>query len=325
MGDGSITLQENSAITLEDLLAKRVDLVAKAGGFLLLLLYGLGYITTSLHFARLGMPLANPFRPRVAAAGAIYLILSAPFLWLSWRLFSSLHETPRARQYYAALASTAALFFSMCAGISVVASPLFTLESRSTAKQSFAYISLCVVAGLLSPKSIRQIAPSWRDKHPLLSLSTSAVVLILLVLCCIGTPYFAPDGFGVRRVALWFFGVGTIPWGFLKISRYADQSIQKNWALVAIQLLLFLGVFPVAIYPHIKAEWGGGQNVEATVFFSNNAVILPGRTLKVRLLDENEYGVYYCTDSCDQPVFSSRESISSIVFAKGMVNVPHQR
>ncbi len=307
--------------TTEDSFAKRVDSVAKVSSLILLLLYGIGYFTTSLYFAHLGIPLASPFRPKVIAAGFIYVVLSAPFLWLSLKLFSPLNLMDSARQHYAALISTAALFFFMCAIASMLASPIFNLTSAPTSKQSLTYISLCVLAGMMSPRSAKRILSSWQDKHPLLSSLASAVLLLMVVSCVLASPYFAPAGFGVRKVALWFFAVGILPWGLVKRSRFADQSTEPNWAIVSIQLLIMAGMFPVTIYPHVKAEWGGGQPVDATILFSRNSGLHQNSLLKVKIISEDEYGFYYCQNACEQSTFSPRESVAAVIYAKNSARV----
>jgi hypothetical protein len=56
--------------------------------------------------------------------------------------------------------------------------------------------------------------------------------------------------------------------------------------LAFVSVLAFAGFY----YPYIKPSWGGGAASPATIYFTKDSPILPGRNVSAKIIDETDSG-----------------------------------
>ena len=83
---------------------------SKATGLGILIIYGIGFLTISIHNSTFGFAEVNPLRPHIFAAGALFLLLTIPQALSAIKLYShELELSPEARFSRALVASLSVL------------------------------------------------------------------------------------------------------------------------------------------------------------------------------------------------------------------------
>ena len=151
--------------------------------------------------------------------------------------------------------STVLLGLSLLSSISGILFSFNYGQSQSHFKVVF-YCGL----GLLQLTMFIGAAPQFIDKaRQKKALMAFFFCILVAALVCLFVGSVPPIGsLGMSNLALWFFGAGV--WSKMVISEWRNP--EKGWRLHrAAGLFAFMAViqsFSIYIYPHIKAEWGGG-------------------------------------------------------------------
>jgi hypothetical protein len=73
--------------------------------------------------------------------------------------------------------------------------------------------------------------------------------------------------------------------------------------------------FATIIFPHIKAEWGGGAPTQVIFYMSHVSNVMPDGQLSASLLDESDAGFYVVLKDRRDAIFLPRTAIASIVYS----------
>lgn len=268
------------------------------------LLYCCGYFVCSVSSLSWGFYQVAPFRPRIASAGAWFILfLVVPLAAMAFQQ----KEKPAgwvtgaaSFQFYAIWGiglgfGTASLFEST---ILIVPHAFF---------DPFAvFVGYCVILAIRS-KERTATTISW----------AIAIVSVLYVAGSGFYDLFKYQVVTVSAVFLWYLLVGS-SFGFIfnqLRGRSALDNLTRSVPLIVSQLLLALSYFGSVYYPHIKATWGGGAPVPVTILFAKESPILPEQYLSTRLLDESEAGLYIAGKGEKSASFIPRIEIASITYS----------
>ena len=80
-------------------------------------------------------------------------------------------------------------------------------------------------------------------------------------------------------------------------------------------VLLMIAGFATQIYPHIKAEWGGGVPISVTFYMSKDARLFQNAQLHLDLLDESESGYYAVARPGGRAIFFPRSAVGLIFYS----------
>jgi hypothetical protein len=149
------------------------------------------------------------------------------------------------------------------------------------------------------------------DGHPI----PAAAVSLLLVVGMIVFGIVVNPNFSTQYLGWWFFAVGIFALLHEDAVRYEKNRREKDWVMSAMVALFGLYVFPLVIYPHIKASWGGGSPVPVVIYLSNDSRILPGQQLSAELLEESDGGLYVAQTGEQQALFIPRTQVSAVYFS----------
>ena len=246
-----------------------------------LLLYCCGYFVVSVSSLGWGFSEAAPFRPKIASAGAWFILfLVVPLAAIIFQQKKELDNRTSAAESYQVYAMWGI-------GLGFGAASLFESTIQLAARVMLS--PLLLVAGYIIIRAI-----SGKGK---VASTIRWAVSIASVLFVAGSGFYdllMHHLVTVSAVFLWYLVVGFVSNFTFKMFRGRDTL--ANLATVApylvSNLLLAISTFGSVYYPHIKASWGGGTPVPVTIMFAKESPILPGQYLCTQLLDESEAGLY---------------------------------
>ena len=295
---GEPSEKRNSLVSLASL----ADPLSKSVAALAIALYASGFLIISLHHSRYGFVSTDPFRPRILAAGAWFLFMTAIPVFGVTRLRGT-----TALKSWVSLAEFSYPYYFGCLFLSVLATPFFSFSGNSqwpapAPTRWYWSVATLVFWGLLFALK------EWKKS----SVIVSAVASVLLVLFYLQYPVrdlLAGHRFEQNAIVLWFVGVWAVTVFEAKIRPRAG-----DWEKTAFLVLGALFVFALFYYPHIKSSWGGGTPVSATIYFGKDSVVKPNQPVSAQLIEESDQGFYIVAPNEQRAVFVPRNSVSLIYF-----------
>jgi len=274
-----------------------------------LLVYAVGFLITSLYCIDFGFSPVNPFRARVASAGAWFgiLVLVPMFVgrlvlrrhiamqveakpWQKWSVFGfSLY-----------LASYSAAF---------LLSPGFQIRERLRTSIIPFGVAIGVTVLVAGP-----IYKWWKKRT--LSVVILLLTLVVLLQIHLVRAMTQGSGFTVDALMLWLFLVAIA-----SVTDLHDFPTNFGWhtdwhATVGLALIL-LTVFASHVYPNIKASWGGGETLPVTLYLNGNAPVMPNQRWHVQLIEESDNGYYVLNKGEKRAVFIPRSAVALVYFSDG--------
>lgn len=268
------------------------------------LLYCCGYFVCSVSSLSWGFYQVAPFRPKIASAGAWFILfLGVPLAALAFQK----KEKPTGW-----VTGAASFQFYAIWGIGLGYGTASLFESTIQIGPHAFFSPLVVVVGYSVILVIRT------EKKTATTISWAIAML--------SVSYVAGCGFydlsryhlvTASAVFLWYLIVG-FAFSFM-LRQFRDRSVLEHLTrsvpFIVSQSLAALSVFGSVYYPHIKATWGGGAPVPVTILFTKESQILPGQYLSIRLLDESESGLYIAGKGEKSASFIPRSEIASITYS----------
>jgi hypothetical protein len=290
----------------------KVDVISKLATTGILFVYAVGFLITSLYCNDFGFTSVNPFRARVASAGAWFGILMLVPMFVG-RLVLRRHIAQRVEakpwQQWSILAF--ALYIASY-------SAAFLLSSAFQIREAFraSVIPFAVAFGMV----VVVIGPvyKWWRKRALAAVITFLTLAILLQINLVRalTP---ARGFTVDALVLWVFVVALAAITDL-YDFPANLGWHTDWYAIVGVVLILVTVFASHIYPSIKASWGGGETLPVTLYLSGNAPVMPGQRWHVQLVEESENGYYVLSKGEKKAVFIPRLAVALVYFSDAQPN-----
>jgi hypothetical protein len=293
-----------------------LETATKAIAVLLVSTYIFGFLIVSLRNASHGFFEVNPLRPRILAAGLLFLFMTLLPALFANRLYSHSLELSPEQRFSRAIAATytyyaACFVMTFMFSDSLLALPLpSTLTIHVTQLRSWLLIT-SMIAGFLF--TFYGLGFAWRKfrTHPMQAgLFAGLGVLVLLAMNLLLVGRARPFA-----ITMWLFGVGVVSAGLNDDLR----DPQKRKELDPIWLLglgiILLTTFTDVVYPQFKFSWGGGSPIPVVVYFSRDSRLLPGQQLDADILDESDSGFYIVQRSQTQAIFVPRGAVATIYFS----------
>jgi hypothetical protein len=288
-------------------LAPFADSLSKGVAALAIAMYVCGFLTLSLHHANYGFVGTNPFRPRILAAGAWFMFLTAIPVAVATRY--------KQRPWISIVGSLGFVLFLFYGFSNVLFYLLFDLGHPPfpTPYHHWSYWVLgagTVVAAVLYTSATR----SGRTTAKLLAAISAAYVLFLIGLRLRG--YLIMRDFESGDLALWFFGIFVITVFELKTNP-GDYSGDRIKGLGTDLFLIFavLFVFGHYYYPHIKSSWGGGAPVAVTIYFTKDSAVKPSQSVSAQLVEESDEGFYIVGQGETSALYVPRNAVALVYFS----------
>lgn len=288
-------------------LPELLDALSKGTVVTLIVIYGCGFLIVSLHNASYGVSEVSPLKPKILAAGTLFLLLTLIPIILARRLLPQVEDLGT-RQAIAKATVAAAGYLIAC---SILAGSISILTAQATASShgwSF-YIPFliggAIFVGLIE---MRKYASRTYEQQP---VKTAVIIGVIIVFYLGFSIYSAVKGTpGV--LTLWFFGVGVF--GVLVEVNIRKQT-EYDWTKVLGVVVSALAIFSTLVYPRLNASWGGGSPTPVILYFSGESRILPGQQLEANLLDESDTGIYVVKKDERQAIFIPHAAVSALYFS----------
>lgn len=258
-----------------------VDLLARVSAFsatIALIVYILGFIVTSLHYASFGVPQSNPLKPQVVAAGVwTILLLGIPVL-LSYRTRpagTSLESFVKALTYNC---------FLLWMFISLISQAIAFEKDR---RGAFEYL----LPGSLLLAYLLQKAGSKVSARIATALSWAALATV-----CGACIYSATVPHSAASVLVWLLLWGGFGSFYLDTVKTGVGNPEYYLFVIASMFLTVITLFSFGLYPRIYYTSGGGKPMSALICFSKQSDILAGQQVRANLLEQTDSG-YYITEA----------------------------
>jgi hypothetical protein len=293
-----------------------LETASRLGALSIAVIYAAGFLIITLHDSQFGIVEFSPFRPRIFSAGALFaLLLAVPVLAVS-RAFhffglrsataASIRVRPENVKYLRL--SVAIEFYFVCFGLwfpSLVLFPPGYIEIKP-----WGLTLLLVVAAFIA---LAMVAQQQRfDSHPLSSTILSflcATALVVVAFLFWSRSYF--------WLSIWYYfvAIATVYLHGVFESPEKRKGLEREKAILYCVTVIL--AFATGIYGRISPSFGGGSPLPAVLHLATEAPISSSRSVRVLLVDENDYG-YYVLKPGDQSTayFLRRDLVSSIEFEK---------
>ena len=285
-----------------------VDLIAKAAIVLAAVIYGCGFLVVSLHRHSYGLAEPNPLRPKVLAAGILFLVFAAlPIVIFieAKRFRSPSPDCPRYRRTIGA-----ALDFYTLVSFSLGYFLKLIFEIPPLSEPSGPSTGTITLAIALSATIV--FADKW-ERFPHWLVLPASLASCGLLMFCGGRDLFLYHHQSPASIALWFMVIS----GLISLEmRARSWKLQLgNWPQSLGLSLTALAMFSTIYYPQIQTSWGGGAPIPAIIYFAKDSPLLPNRNISARILDETDGGYYMIGGNDKKATFIPRSEVAMVYYS----------
>lgn len=294
-----------------------LELLSKGWVFLLAAIYASGYIVVSIYHASLGLNEINPLRPKIAAAGLLFLALGlgANYIQRHVDAFfkdSSSYESESQRRILSAFGGALGMYCLDLIGATAVT---LLMRFDMASNNGGLFYALWMLGILLSVMSV-----SARKSRPrLLRFSTHwsfTLVCILVLMALTGMSAPLHGELGLRQFALY---IATVQLAIIMATNFHvifGPWAEGNWSILTAAMLLPLLLFGIWVYPHTKAAFGGGEPTTAEISVLPTSGSGTPTTVSVKLVDESDAGFYVIEANDSRVLYIPRNLVMSVRFDK---------
>jgi hypothetical protein len=296
-------------------LSESLDALSKSIVIAVFAIFIFGFLIVAVHNAEYGFSETNPLKPKIVAAGTLFMLFCIFPAAAAKSIFSHnlLQLAPEQRFSRAILASVS--YLVACTVSAVILGPLYDFRPSKPLAPTPWWANLVAVVATMAILSAfgAVMAFGWKhyEKHPMkVAACAGAFAMLWLIFF-----YFDARQEIVPAVALWFFAIGV--WSELIRHILSDPQKREKFAIQEglLPVVLALTLFSTVLYPRIKTSWGGGSATPVVVYFSRESRILPGQQLECDLLDESDSGIYIAkAGETRRAIFIPRIAISALYF-----------
>jgi len=290
-------------------IGKIIDLMVKAAVVLAAVIYGCGFLVISIHQFRYGIAEMNPLRPRVLAAGIWFLFFAAiPFVLVIEGNAIKSSSSPE-RERWLGRRSTRSFFSAVsCFWIGWIVAYAFDIPTN--VGQASWTLTILLIAMAVSAALV--FSDQWNRFPHWLAVFASLGFDFLLLYYGVRDLFFYHHQ-SVASIALWFTVSRYIALGEMG-SRSWKLEI-GNWKQSVGSGIGAVAAFSSFYYPQIKPSWGGGQPVPATIYFTKDSLVMPGRSVPAKIVDETESGFYVIGGSDKRATFIPRSEVAMVYYS----------
>lgn len=294
----------------------QLDLLSRAGAFLLVALYGVGFLVVSFADASRGVEEFGLFRAKLLSAGVLFSILLALPVLQFVRAFGLLGfaeqavadmrstDTPLKAPAWCIRAYHRLSFFNAAWATGFWIQIIFGKFdfSRAYLIAYVAFLGVSVAVVMLVEKHF--------SRRPMLAPLVSALMIFLGMSLLALLRKWQP-----LLVLVWFLWVGSFADDLDSITRSSGNLRHINWLRLLIGAIGTIGLFTVTLYPRVPPVFGGGQPLKVVLQFANASPIDSSKKTNAWLVGEVDSGYYVVQNPDDhKAIFIPRSSVSAVYF-----------
>lgn len=300
-------------VSLPPAVGTTLDIVSKSVAAFAIVLYGCGFLITSIHQFNYGFVETNPFRPRIASAGAWFLLFTAVPLAIARGMQRYRHLWAGQEkwwhnigailfEYYVACFFFGPAFFWMFDFYVDPVTVVLTPTTWGMTKAALALLAVLVLIALCVWKRV-----------PWYVSGIATIILVGNLIRNAATDLFVLEHFRFAAIWLWFFAVGIL--GLLEMKARSWIPRLGDWTQTIFLMLGALLVFASYYYPHIKSSWGGGAPIPVTIYFTKDSAIMPSQSVGALLVDESDAGLYVVGKNDKKATFIPRSAVGLVYYS----------
>jgi hypothetical protein len=268
-----------------------------AGGAIAL--YASGFLIVSLYHSKFGFISTDPFRPRILAAGAWFFLLLA----LPVGTALEIRDLP-----WLKILENLFYVWSGFTFVNIGFFGIFFSYEPAPAIPIWPGIVFVIVSVAVS------VAVGMTRTPQKVKVGLSMFLVCLVVAW--NSWRWNRGVFDSGALTLWFFGALFICLLEIKGHSQGKFNDANGWTRSLVTFLVFVLGFAEWYYPHLKASWGGGTPVTATIYFAKESVVKPSQTVTARLIEESDQGFYIAAPNEEKAVFVPRSAVNLIYFGE---------
>ena len=297
-------------------IGRTAELVSKLAATLILVVYGAGFLITTLHASSYGFIPINPLRPRIASAGMWFLIFVGVPILSVYSLKNQINEIIDKRDWKR-LGESIIGYYSFTWLLLFVSLHFFEFPTTSSAPVHMTLRSWVQLALLVFVCVLVLLLMNW-TKNKGWQKTWCILALLAPTYSCVMAVYHALNGRpDYTLIPTWFFVIGVFA-----TAELCNKSNLQHWAQTIFFALSLLGIFAWDYYPHIKASWGGGGAISIVLYLSKDAPIAPGKQIQALMLDETDSGFYIVPKQENRAIFLPRGAVTLVYFSDKIADSP---
>jgi len=288
---------------------KTVDLIVKTTVILAAVIYGCGFLVISIHQFRYGLVELNPLRPRVLAAGIWFLFFATiPFV-LEIEGNSIKSSSPERERW---LGKRSTPFFFSTLSCFFLGMTLANAAFDIPTDVGQAGPSTLTILLVMAVSAALVFADQWKRFPHWLAVLGSLGFGFLLFSCGFRDLFYYHHQ-SVASIALWFMVLSFFAHAEMQSRHWKFQT--GNWKQSVAWAIAAVAGFSSIYYPQMKPSWGGGEPVPATIYFNKDSLVLQGRSVSAKIVDETDAGFYVIGGSDKRATFIPRSEVAMVYYS----------
>jgi hypothetical protein len=287
-----------------------VELISKSLAALAIVLYGCGFLITSIHEFSYGFVETNPFRPRIASAGAWFILFMAIPLAIARGMLKHRHLWEGKEKWWQNTGAILYAYYVACMFFGPAFFWMFdfyVVPTWASPPSDMWKVALGLVAFL-----VLLVLCIWK-RVPWYMSATASIILVGQYILYAANDLFLLGRFQFSAIWLWFFTIGIIALFEMRVRSWRPKL--GDWAQTVFLILGALLIFASYYYPHIKSSWGGGAPIPITIYFTKDSTIMPNQSVGALLVDESDAGLYVVGKSDKRATFIPRSAIGMVYYS----------
>jgi hypothetical protein len=291
-------------------MANLLEPAAKMTTLLVIGCYALGYLIVTVNGEAYGFLETSLIKPRAIVVGAIFILLTLlPISITQNTFFKKDSESESSLEMLSRLLLGLVDYSAACFSAALIMLLIFTDDLHGAPLPRGRGSAFLVLIWVTTANGIIRFAAarSYRRK-PLAWVVFSIACLAGLI---VGT--YSLRGQTLFRDLVWMFGVTMVVNPYLSDIRRGLKLRFKIPALAGF-LLVTVSIYSHYLFPFIKATWGGGAPVSATIYLSKDYPIHSYQKVGASLLEASDSGFYVVFDGDKKATFIPKASVVAMEF-----------
>ena len=297
---------------------KAVDSWSKTLALFAVLVYVCGYLIITIRNSDYGFASGEILKPRIVAAGAIFLLLLFLPSFVANKVLplategtpSSLAERSLALLTYGIEIGCLVFLRSILLHDDPPGTPTGSLNWHDYLKFSALVVFAVIFAFLFTQ------GRKYLSRYPR-SIATICIACVTIQVYLWVIHLSKVD----ESANLWLFSVGLIGcWIYGALLKKKTRF--SSYVLPVCVFLFVVKFYAELVYPHVYQRWGGGQPVSIALSSLEKSTNKSSEFMRAELLDEDSAGIYVRYNSNDVAVFIPKDSISRLCFLER--SQPHE-
>jgi len=310
-----VATQQPESPSLPPKATATLETLSKSIAAFAIILYGCGFLITSIYHARYGFTETNPLRPRIASAGAWFLLfMTLPIALINGFMNSKAYNEHKDK-WFAGIHVLIPSYMTACVGLQALFGTgwIFDFYQEEYPDQTIGtWHPLLIFFGTVAFVFVIVIFLQWK-RVPRYIPALVWIACFAFIIQRSVDALFYKGRFQGNAIGLWFLVGGILV--YFEGKRRSWRPILGDWPVTTFFIFAGLLAFANFYYPHIKSSVGGGTPIPVTIQFTKDSIIKPNQSVAAFLIDESDSGLYIVGKADKKATFIPRNAIGVVHFS----------